>query len=56
MQDVRIVQALYESSRRGEPVHIPAFEETKRPTKRQEMRKPGVRKPELVKAEPAHAE
>jgi predicted dehydrogenase len=56
MQDVRIVQALYESSRRGEPVHIPAYEESKRPTKRQEIRKPGVRKPELVNVESAHEE
>lgn len=56
MQDVRIVQALYESSRRGEPVHVPAYEESKRPDKRQEMRRPAVRKPELVKVESAHEE
>ena len=56
MQDVRIVQALYESSRRGEPVHIPVYEESKRPTRRQEIRKPGIRKPELVNVESAHEE
>jgi predicted dehydrogenase len=54
MQDVRIVEALYESSRRGEPVHVPVYEESNRPGRRQEMRRPAVRKPELVKAEAAH--
>ena len=56
LQDVRIVQALYESARRGEPVHVPAYEESKRPDKRQEMRRPAVRKPELVRVESAHEE
>jgi glucose-fructose oxidoreductase len=56
MQDVRIVEALYESARRNEPVEIPPYEESKRPTRRQEMRRPGVRKPELVKVESAHEE
>jgi predicted dehydrogenase len=56
MQDVRIVQALYESARRGEPVHVPAYQESKRPGKRQEMRRTALRKPELVKAEAAHEE
>jgi glucose-fructose oxidoreductase len=56
MQDVRIVEALYESARRNEPVEIPPYEESKRPTRRQEMRRPGIRKPELVKVESAHEE
>jgi predicted dehydrogenase len=56
MQDVRIVEALYESAQRGEPVHIPAYQESKRPSKRQEIRRTAMRKPELVKAEAAHEE
>jgi predicted dehydrogenase len=53
MQDVRIVEAVYESARRGEPVALPPYREEARPSRRQEMRRPPVRKPELVKAEPA---
>ena len=45
MQDVRIVQALYKSARTGKAVPIPAFSKTKRPTGRQRISRPGVRKP-----------
>jgi len=50
MQDVRIVQALYESAETGKAVAIPPFDRTKRPTSKQRISKPGVRKPELVHA------
>jgi glucose-fructose oxidoreductase len=53
LQDVRVVQALYESARSGRPVRLPPYQEASRPTRKQEMRKPAVRKPELVKAESA---
>jgi predicted dehydrogenase len=56
MQDVRIVAALYESARRGEPVPLPSYHEKERPSRKLEMRKPPVRKPELVKVESAHEE
>ena len=53
MQDVRIVEALYESARRGKAVTIPVFRKTKRPTGRQRITRPGVRKPKLVKVQSA---
>ena len=49
MQDVRIVEALYESAETGKAVSIPPFERTKRPTGRQRIVRPGVDKPALVK-------
>jgi predicted dehydrogenase len=48
LQDVRIVQALYESAEAGKPVPIPPHAERLRPSRRQEMTKPPVRKPEEV--------
>jgi glucose-fructose oxidoreductase len=48
-QDVRIVQALYESAHTGVPVPLPPFHDGKRPSARQRVAKPGVKKPRLVK-------
>ena len=48
MQDVRIVQALYESAETGKTVAIPAFQKTKQPSSRQRITRPGVREPSLV--------
>jgi predicted dehydrogenase len=48
LQDVRIVQALYESAETGKAVQIPPFRATKRLTGRQRIRRPGVAKPALV--------
>ncbi len=53
LQDVRIVQALYESAETGKAVRIPPFEERKRPTGKQRITRPGVKKPPLVKVESA---
>jgi glucose-fructose oxidoreductase len=53
LQDVRIVQALYESAETGKAVSIPPFEESKRPTGRQRITRPGVEKPPLVKVQSA---
>ena len=53
MQDVRIVQALYESARIGRPVRMPAFHKPQRPTGRQRITRPGIRKPPLVKVQSA---
>ena len=53
LQDVRIVQALYESSRTGKPVKIRSFTKQRRPTGRQRITRPGVRKPALVKVQSA---
>jgi glucose-fructose oxidoreductase len=52
MQDVRIVEALYESAETGKAITIPPFQPTKRPTGRQRINRPGIRKPDVVKARP----
>jgi glucose-fructose oxidoreductase len=48
-QDVRIVQALYQSAHTGLPVPLPPYRDAKRPSARQRVAKPGVKKPRLVK-------
>jgi predicted dehydrogenase len=53
LQDVRIVQALYESAETGKAVAIPPFVRAKRPSPRQRITKPGVRKPRLLKVQSA---
>jgi glucose-fructose oxidoreductase len=53
MQDVRIVQALYKSARTGKPVSLPPMSREARPTIRQRMTRPGIRKPRLVKVQSA---
>jgi predicted dehydrogenase len=49
MQDVRIVQALYRSAKTARAVRIPSFEDHQKPNIAQTIRRPGVRKPQLVK-------
>jgi predicted dehydrogenase len=53
LQDVRIIEALYQSAATGASVRIPAFERSKRPTGRQQITRPGVKKPQLVKVQSA---
>ena len=53
LQDVRIVQALYKSADTGKAVRIPPFEDSKKPTGRQRITRPGVKKPKLVKVQSA---
>jgi predicted dehydrogenase len=53
LQDVRIVQALYESSRIGKPVKIRPFKKLQRPTGRQRITRPEIRKPSLIKVQSA---
>jgi glucose-fructose oxidoreductase len=50
LQDVRIVQALYESAQTGKAVAIPPFAPSKQPSGRQRIRRPPVRQPRLVNA------
>jgi glucose-fructose oxidoreductase len=54
LQDVRIVQALYESAETGKAVAIASVDRSKRPTGRQRIVKPGIKKPALVKVQSAH--
>jgi glucose-fructose oxidoreductase len=49
MQDIRIVQALYESAETGKAVELAPFRASKQPSVRQRIRRPGVSKPALVK-------
>lgn len=53
-QEVRIIQALYESARRGTPVSLPPFTSERRPTADQAINQPPVRKPETVNVETPH--
>jgi predicted dehydrogenase len=53
LQDVRIVEALYQSAETGKAVQIPPYREQKRPTRRQRIVRPGVKKPRLVKVQSA---
>jgi len=53
LQDVRIVQALYQSAKTGRPATIRPFVKTVRPTGRQRITRPGVKKPALVKVQSA---
>ncbi|MDC0712049.1 Gfo/Idh/MocA family oxidoreductase [Stigmatella sp. ncwal1] len=48
LADVRIVAALYESARSGQPVKLEPIERTRRPTPEQELRRPPSRTPELI--------
>jgi predicted dehydrogenase len=53
MQDVRIVQALYESAETGKVVQVPLFTPRKRPSGEQRITRPGIRKPDLIKVDSA---
>jgi glucose-fructose oxidoreductase len=53
LQDVRIVQALYESAETGKVVQVPPFTRRARPTGKQRITRPGINKPELVKVQSA---
>jgi len=53
LQDVRIVEALYQSAKSGRPVAIRPFTKTIRPTGRQRMTRPGIKKPTLIKVQSA---
>lgn len=52
LQDVRIVEALYRSAETGRAVRIPPFRDSK-PTGKQRIVRPGVRKVKLVKVQSA---
>jgi predicted dehydrogenase len=54
LQDVRIIQALYESAEIGKAVQIPPYEPPKRPDRRQQIVRPPVKERELVGVSSAH--
>jgi predicted dehydrogenase len=49
--DVRVVRALYRSADTGQPVTLEPFSKNDRPSLEQEIRRPPVRKPDLVHTE-----
>jgi predicted dehydrogenase len=50
LADIRIIQALYRSTRVGHPVKLGDFEKSDRPGPEQEIRRPPVSEPDLVHA------
>lgn len=50
LADIRIVQAILESVKKRKPVQLAPFERYRRPTERQQFKKPAVQKPEVVHA------
>jgi glucose-fructose oxidoreductase len=52
LADVRIISALYESARTGQPVKLEPFEKPRRPSKEQEVKRPPPEEPEYVNVEP----
>jgi predicted dehydrogenase len=56
LQDVRIIQALYESADTGKAVQLPPYEPARRPDSSQQIVSPPVKEPEIVHAEAAHEE
>jgi glucose-fructose oxidoreductase len=51
LADVRIIAALYESARTGQPVKLEPFERPQRPVKEQEVQRPPSETPEYVNVE-----
>jgi predicted dehydrogenase len=51
LADVRVVRALYRSADTGQPVTLEPFNKDERPSMGQEIRRPPVRKPQLVNTE-----
>ena len=54
LQDVRIIEAMYESAETGKPIELPPYTERKRPSVAQVVTKPPVREPDTVKARQPH--
>jgi predicted dehydrogenase len=51
LADVRVIRALYHSADTGQPVTLEPFSKTDVPSSEQEIRRPPVRKPDLVNTE-----
>ena len=53
LADVRVIQALYRSMETRKPVGVERTDRGKRPSAQQEIRRPPVKKPELIHAKSA---
>lgn len=51
LADVRVIRALYRSADTGQPVTLEPFSKEERPSLEQELRRPPIKKPELVNTE-----
>jgi len=52
LADVRIVEALYQSAKTGRPVRLGKFVKKARPSLLQEIRRPAIKQPKLVRVQP----
>jgi glucose-fructose oxidoreductase len=52
LADVRVIRALLRSARAGRPVRLGPFARRRRPTLAQEIERPPVRKPRVIRAQP----
>lgn len=52
--DVQIVEALYKSAQSGRPVKLPKFPKKPRPTMKQQIKLPPVKKPDVIQADSPH--
>ncbi|MGZ8899775.1 MAG: Gfo/Idh/MocA family protein [Limisphaerales bacterium] len=52
--DVQIVQAMYQSAKSGRPVKLPKFPKKPRPSMKQAIKLPPVKKPEVIAADSPH--
>jgi glucose-fructose oxidoreductase len=50
LADVRVIRALYHSAETGRPVELGPFERRERPSLEQEIRRPPIDKPEVIRA------
>jgi glucose-fructose oxidoreductase len=53
LQDVRIIRALYESADTGKAIQIPPYQPAQRPDRGQEIKRPGIKEPDVVHASSA---
>lgn len=54
LADVRVIRAIYKSAERGRAVRLGPFEKRRRPTLKQEIRRPPVAKPRQIKVRAPH--
>jgi glucose-fructose oxidoreductase len=50
LADIRVIRALYRSAQTRQPVHLAPFERQRRPTPAQQIKRPAIKKPELIHA------
>jgi predicted dehydrogenase len=50
LADIRIIEAIFQSAEKGQPVHLEPFERTQRPDLSQEIERPAIEPPQLIRA------